>query len=68
MLLRDHPILSFHVPTHNTRDVGDRHSRRRHAVEATVDVAYALAEKYDLELVPATLEDMHREADRLNAY
>jgi len=68
MLLRDHPILYVHAPTHNTWDVGDRSSGRRRAVETVIDVAYALADEYDLELVPATLKDMHEEADRLGAY
>ncbi len=68
MMLRDHPILYVHAPTHNTWDVGDRSSGRRKAIETTIDVAYALAEKLGLELVPASLKDMHDEADRLNAY
>lgn len=68
MILRDHPILYVHAPTHNTWNVGDHSSGRRKAVETTIDVAYALAEKHGLELVPASLADMHEEADRLNAY
>ena len=68
MLMRDHPILYIHAPTHNTWDVGDRTSPRRKAIETTIDVVYALAEKHGLDLVPATLKDMHEEADRLNAY
>jgi hypothetical protein len=68
MLLRDHPILYIHTPTHNTWDVADRESPRRKTVEATIDAAHALADRHGLELVPASLEDMHREADRLNAY
>jgi hypothetical protein len=68
MLLRDHPILYVHGPTHNTWDVGDESSPRRKTVEATIDAAYALAEKHALELVPATLAEMHAEADRLGAY
>ena len=68
MIRRDHPILYVHAPTHNTWDCGDRSSGRRKAVETTIDVAYALAEQHGLELVPASLADMHAEADRLNAY
>ena len=68
MLLRDHPILYIHAPTHNTWDVGDRTSPRRKAVETTIDAVYALAEKHALAVEPASLADMHREADRLNAY
>ncbi|MBM4044048.1 MAG: hypothetical protein FJ279_02960 [Planctomycetes bacterium] len=68
MLLRGHPILYVHAPTHNTWDVGDRNSPRRKTVEATIDVAYALAEKHALTLEPASLRQMHEEADRLNAY
>ncbi len=68
MLLRDHPILYVHAPTHNTWDFGDRNSPRRKTVEATIDAAFALAHRHGLELVPAGLEDMHRETDRLGAY
>jgi hypothetical protein len=68
MLLRGHPILYIHPPTHNTWDVGDRTGRRRKTVEATIDVAYALAAKHGLSLMPASLRDMHEEADRLSAY
>ena len=68
LLLRDHPILYVHAPTHNTWDVADRASPRRATVEASIDAAYALADRQGLELVPASLEDMHQEADRLGAF
>ncbi|MGD9496459.1 MAG: hypothetical protein AB7Y46_09120 [Armatimonadota bacterium] len=68
MLLRDHPILYLHVPTHNTWDVTDRAHPRRRAVETVIHVAYALAEEFGLEVVPASLRDMHARADELNAY
>ena len=68
MLRCDHPLLYIHAPTHNTWDTGDRASPRRRTVEATIDAAYALAEKHGLDLVPAGLEHMHGEADRLGAY
>ncbi|MGC9316925.1 MAG: hypothetical protein ACP5KN_02670 [Armatimonadota bacterium] len=68
MMLRDHPVLYVHVPTHNTWDVTDIEHPRRQAVETAIDVAYALAEMLDLELVPATLRDMHERADELGAY
>jgi len=68
MLWREHPILYLHVPTHNTWDATDRSHPRRKAVETTIDVAYALAEKLDLTLVPATLQEMHERADELGAY
>ncbi len=65
---RDHPVLYLHNPTHNTWDVTDRTSGRRRAVETTIEVGYALAEKLGLELTPTTLAELHAEADRLNAY
>lgn len=68
MLLRGHPILYIHAPTHNTWDVGDPNSARRRTVQATIDAAHALAERHGLELLPASLADMHAEADRLRAY
>jgi hypothetical protein len=37
-------------------------------VETTIDVAYALAGKLNLKLVPATLREMHDRADELGAY
>jgi len=68
MMLRDHPILYVHAPTHNTWDATDRAHPRRRAVETVIDVAYALAEQLGLELVPASLKDMHMRADELGAY
>lgn len=68
MLMRGHPLLYVHAPTHNTWDVGDRSSPRRKTVETTIDVVQALAKNHGLVLVPASLRDMHEEADRLNAY
>ncbi len=68
MIMREHPILYLHVPTHNTWDATDESHPRRSAVETTIDVAYALAERLDLELVPATMRDMHERADELGAY
>jgi hypothetical protein len=68
MLLRDHPLLYVYAITHNTWDVGDRSSPRRRTVEATLEAMQALAERHRLELVPASLEDLHQEADRLGAY
>jgi len=68
MMLRDHPILYVHAPTHNTWDVGDSSSPRRRAVQTVIDVAYALAQEQGLELTPASMKDMHEQADRLGAY
>jgi hypothetical protein len=68
MLRCDHPLLYLYVPTHNTWDTTDRASPRRQAIETAIDVAYAVAEQHGLELTPATLAEMHAEADRLNAY
>jgi len=68
MLLRDHPLLYVYALTHNTWDVGARGTPRRAALEATIEAAQLLAEQHGLELVPATLKDIHLEADRLNAY
>ncbi len=68
MLRRGHPVLYVFGITHNTWDVGDRSSGRRKAVEATIDAAQALADRYKLKLVPVSLAELHCEADRLNAY
>ncbi len=68
MMRMDHPILYVHAPTHNTWDATDRSHPRRRAVETVIDVAYALADKLGLELVPASLRDMHMRADELGAY
>lgn len=65
---RDHPVLYLHHPTHNTWDVGDRSGGRRRAVETTIEVAYALAQKLDLRLTPCSMAELHAEADRLGAY
>ena len=67
-LRRDHPGLYLHNPTHNTWDVGDRSSGRRKAVETTIEVGYALAEKLGLTLTPCSMPELHDEADRLSAY
>ena len=68
MIRRDHPVLYLCVPTHNTWDVGDKTSPRRKAVETAIQVARDVADKLELELVPASLADIHAEADRLNAF
>lgn len=68
MLRRDHPLLYLLVPTHNTWDVADATSGRRRALETAIDVAYAVADQFGLELTPASLPEFHAEADRLNAF
>lgn len=68
MLLRGHPLLYVYVLTHNTWDTGELGTPRRRALEATLEAVQTLADNHDLELVPASLEDIHEEADRLGAY
>jgi hypothetical protein len=68
MLRRGHPLLYVYALTHNTWDVGARGTPRRKALQATLDAVRLLAERHSLELVPASLADIHHEADRLNAY
>jgi hypothetical protein len=68
MLRRGHPVLYLLAATHNTWDVGDRTSPRRRALETTIRVSRDLADQLGLELVPASLADIHAEADRLNAF
>jgi hypothetical protein len=68
MLLRGHPLLYVYALTHNTWDAGDRSTPRRKALEATLDAVRLLADRHGLEIVPASLADIHDEADRLNAY
>ncbi|HCU36406.1 MAG TPA: hypothetical protein DGT21_13440 [Armatimonadetes bacterium] len=68
MIRRGHPVLYLFAATHNTWDVGDKSHPRRKALETTILVSRDLASKLDLELVPASMADIHREADRLNAF
>jgi len=68
MLLRGHPLLYVYALTHNTWDVGDPTTGRRKALEDTIEAVHLLADRHGLELVPASLKDVHAEADRLNAY
>ncbi len=68
MVRRGHPLLYIYAPTHNTWDVGDKTDPRRRAVETAIQVARDLAAELALELVPASMADIHAEADRLNAF
>lgn len=68
MMRRDHPVLYLLAATHNTWAVGDREHPRRRALETTLQVSRDLAARLGLELVPASLADIHAEADRLNAF
>lgn len=68
MIRRDHPVLYLCAATHNTWDVGDRTHPRRKALETAIQVSREVADKLKLELVAASLADIHVEADRLNAF
>lgn len=68
MMRRDHPVLYLFAATHNTWDVADRRHPRRKALETTLEVSRDLAAKLGLDLTPAGMADLHREADRLNAF
>jgi len=68
MMRRDHPVLYLFAATHNTWDVGNRAHPRRKALETALRVSRDLAAEMGLELVPASMADIHEEADRLNAF
>ncbi len=68
MLRCDPPIKAIVAITHNTIDYLDRDCPKRKIMEFEIDYAREVAEKNGYELVPASLEDMHREADRIGAY
>lgn len=68
MIRQDHPVLYLFAATHNTWDVGDKSHPRRQALETAIQVSRDLAEKLGLELVPASMADIHCEADRLNSF
>ena len=68
MIRSDHPVLYLFAATHNTWDVGDKSSPRRKALETAIQVSRDLADRLGLELVPASMADIHAEADRLNAF
>ena len=68
MIRRDHPVLYLFAGTHNTWDVGDPTHPRRAALETAIHVGREVADRLKLELVPATLADIHAEADRPNAF
>ncbi len=68
MIRRDHPVLYLFSGTHNTWDIGDAENPRRKALETIIQVSRDLADELELELVPASMADIHAEADRLNAF
>ncbi|MBM3501201.1 MAG: hypothetical protein FJX74_21330 [Armatimonadetes bacterium] len=68
MLLRGHPLLYIYALTHNTWDVGNRATGRRRALEAVLEAMPILAGRHGLTLTPVSLQELHAEADRLNAY
>jgi len=68
MIRSDHPVLYLFAGTHNTWDVGDRSSPRRKALEIAIQASRDVADTLGLELIPASMADIHAEADRLNAF
>ena len=68
MIRSDHPLLYLFAGTHNTWDVGDRDHPRRKALEVAIQASRDVAAEMGLELAPASLADIHAEADRLNAF
>ncbi len=68
MMRSDHPLLYLCAATHNTWDVADKSSPRRRALKDAIRASREVANRLGLELVPASLADLHAEADRLNAF
>lgn len=68
MMRRAPPVRYLFAATHNTWDVGDRAHPRRKALETTLQVSRDLAAELDLEFAPASMADIHEEADRLIAF
>ena len=68
MLRSDPPIKAIVAITHNTIDYLDAENAKRKIMEFEIDYVKEIVEANDYEFVPASLEDIHREADRIGAY
>jgi hypothetical protein len=68
MLRGDPPIKAIIAITHNTIDYLDPENPKRKIMESQIVYVKELAAKNGYEFVPASLEDIHREADRIGSY
>ena len=68
MLRCDPPIKAIVAITHNTIDYFDADNPKRKIMEFQIDYVKQVVETNGYEFVPASLEDIHREADRIESY
>jgi len=68
MLRADPPVKAIVAITHNTIDYLDVDNPKRRIMEFQVDYARRVVEENGYEFVPASLEMIHEEADRIGAY
>ncbi len=68
MCKMDPPVMTLVGITHNTIDYLDTENPKRKILEAQIDHAREVAARRGLVLVPATLEDIHHEADKISAF
>ncbi|MDO9464686.1 MAG: polysaccharide deacetylase family protein [bacterium] len=68
MLEKKQPIKTVVAATHNTTDYLDKNDVRTQLMGYIIDSARETAKKYGLNFVPATLEKIHQEADKIGAF
>jgi hypothetical protein len=68
MVKMDPPIKTIVAITHNTIDYLDRDNPKRKIMESQIDYVREASARRGLTLVPATLEEIHREADKIEAF
>ena len=68
MLRSDPPIKAIIAITHNTIDYLDAENPKRKIMEFQIDYVKEVSQKNGYEFVPASLEDIHAEADRIGSY
>ncbi|MDO9465020.1 MAG: polysaccharide deacetylase family protein [bacterium] len=62
------PIKTLVAITHNTTNYLDKNDVRTQLMGYIIDSARETAKKYGLNFVPATLEKIHQEADKIGAF
>lgn len=68
MIKMDQPIKAIVAPTHNTQEYLDRNNPKRKLMEFVIDYTKEAAEKHSLKFIPATLEEIHQQADEVGAF
>ncbi len=68
MLRADPPIKTIVAITHNTIDYLDRQNPKRKIMELEIDCIRQAVTESGHQFVPATLQDIRREADRIGSY